>query len=80
MYGYIYKITNKVNGKIYVGKTEDTPQLRFEEHLRNVKRGTKQSKLYSAIKCYGPENFYVEEIDSADSLEELNKKERSGQG
>lgn len=76
MYGYIYKITNKVNGKIYVGKTEETPVLRFNEHLRTVKRGSKQSKLYSAIKHYGSDNFYVEELDSASSLEELNNKEK----
>lgn len=75
MYGYIYKITNKINGKIYVGKTEDTPELRFNEHLRTVKRGSKQSKLYSAIKCYGPDNFFVEELDRADTKEELNNKE-----
>lgn len=76
MYGYIYKIINKINGKVYVGKTEDTPELRFNEHLRTVKRGVKQSKLYSAIKCYGPENFMVEELDTANSRDELNQKEK----
>lgn len=38
MFGYIYKITNKVNGKAYVGKTTDTVQVRWKEHLKDFKR------------------------------------------
>ena len=73
--GYIYKITNTVNGKIYVGKTEETVERRFYEHKLSVKTGKKQSKLYSAMKHYGVDNFIVEEIDSASDSEELCKKE-----
>lgn len=74
-FGYIYKITNVVNGKIYIGKTEKTVETRFAEHLSNVKVGKKQSKLYSAMKHYGVENFTVEEIDTADDRDSLCEKE-----
>ena len=29
---YIYKITNKLNGKIYIGQTSRTVQERWKEH------------------------------------------------
>lgn len=75
-FGYIYKITNIINNKIYIGKTEETVEIRFLEHLSAVKVGKKKTKLYSAMKHYGVENFIVEEIDSADSRPELNEKEK----
>lgn len=31
--GYIYKITNNINGKMYVGKTERSINKRFSEHI-----------------------------------------------
>ena len=73
--GYIYKITNIVNGKIYVGKTEETIERRFYEHKLAVKTGKKQSKLYSAMKHYGIDNFIIEELDRSDDKDELCKKE-----
>ena len=74
--GYIYKITNTVNNKIYIGKTEETIERRFYEHKLNVKTGHKRSRLYSAMKHYGVDKFIVEELDHSDSSEELCEKER----
>lgn len=34
--GYIYKITNLINNKIYIGKTERTIQQRWAEHKKKV--------------------------------------------
>ena len=73
--GFIYKIINTVNGKIYVGKTTETIERRFYEHKLSVKTGKKQSKLYSAMKHYGIDNFIVEEIDQSDDYNELCNKE-----
>ena len=37
MIGYIYKITNKVNGKVYIGQTITTVQRRWNQHKRNAR-------------------------------------------
>lgn len=65
----IYKITNKQNGKIYVGQTINDLEFRFNQHCR------KGCYLYEAIKKYGVENFDKEIIDTATTREELDKKE-----
>lgn len=65
--GYIYKITNKINNKIYIGKTKDTIELRFKGHVRDAQKykdGNFRSHLYEAMNLYGIENFTVQEIES----------------
>lgn len=66
----IYKITNNVNGKIYIGQTIRTLEERFTEHKRN-----KKSLISKAFKKYGIENFTIEQIDTAESIDELNELE-----
>lgn len=75
--GYIYKITNNINNKIYVGKTTTTIQNRFKEHIKKARAnvGCFDSYFHKALIKYGIDNFTVEELDIADSLEELNQKE-----
>ncbi len=74
----IYKITNMISGKIYIGQTVQTVRDRWHEHSR-PRRGahTGRSAIASAISLYGKENFKIEEIDTASSLEELNIKEET---
>lgn len=75
MFGYIYKITNKINGKAYVGKTTDTVQVRWEEHLRDSRRSRCANRpLYSAIRKYGVDKFAVEVLEKVD-LENLSERE-----
>ena len=50
----IYKITNLINGKCYIGQTRRGLYIRFEEHCIN------DSKVGRAIKKYGKDNFYIE--------------------
>lgn len=71
--GYIYKITNKVNNKIYIGKTTKTIEYRFSVHIKNAKKHINRY-LYDAMNCYGYENFYVEEIEECDESI-LNERE-----
>ena len=33
--GYIYKITNNINGKVYIGKTDFTVESRWKNHLHD---------------------------------------------
>ncbi len=70
----IYKITNKINGKVYIGQTTRTLEVRKQGHLADAKKGLKRH-LYNAMNKYGVENFEFEEICTAESIEELNQLE-----
>lgn len=67
----VYKITNLVNGKIYIGITKRNPKIRFNEHLSN-----KKELLYKAKKKYGRENFSLEIIEDNISEDVINNKEK----
>lgn len=70
----IYKITCKVNNKIYVGQTTETLKQRFSRHM-GYQKHEHDTKFYRAIKKYGVENFFVEELDRAINQVELDEKE-----
>lgn len=74
--GYIYKIENKINHKIYIGQTVKYYEERFKQHKENYKREYfSQIVLYKAFKKYGIENFdfsAIEEIDN-NKLDEREK-------
>lgn len=61
--GYIYKIVNNINNKIYIGKTVETVERRFYEHLNEAKTNRFFRPLYAAMNKYGLENFTVETIE-----------------
>lgn len=67
MYGYIYKTTNLVNGKIYIGRHKSSV-------FTNYKGSGKA--LWNAINKYGWDNFKVELLCECESSEELNEKEK----
>ena len=72
---YIYKITNIINNKIYIGQVYNkTIYARFKRHLNGAKKSN--TLLAKAICKYGKENFIIEQIDTANNLDELNKKEK----
>lgn len=71
----IYKITNIVNGKFYIGKTTKSIEERFRRHTYNLKYKNKLTYLYKSFKKYGIDKFTIEHIDSATSIKELNDKE-----
>ena len=91
VYGVIYKITNKINNKVYIGQT--SRKNGFKDRYRSkgvgIERVYNRHKilkdngydynihLFEAIEKYGFENFDVTEIfDVAFSKEELNIKEK----
>lgn len=67
MIGYIYLVTNRVNGKIYVGQHK---KQQFDPSYKGSGR-----LIVKAIKKYGKDKFDVVMIDTADTKEELNQKE-----
>lgn len=74
MEGYIYKITNKCNSKIYIGQTKNIKK-RFTRHINDSINNILDTHLSRAIRKYGKENFSIEQIDTASTQDELNKKE-----
>ena len=86
-YGYIYKATNTINGKVYIGKTEKTIEKRWNGHLKEARalerlreafpnEKISGSHLNNAIIKYGGGVFSLNQEDIADNIEELNEKEK----
>lgn len=73
-FGVIYLFTNTVNGKQYVGQTVSALKDRTKKHFYDARKGC-TFLLHKAIRKYGEELFRVEEIDTAISRIDLNKKE-----
>ena len=71
---YIYKITNNLTGKIYVGRTNKTLEKRFQKHKQDAYRGV-DTYFYRAIRKYKIENFKIELIDTIDSIDNAIVKE-----
>lgn len=67
----IYKITNNINGKIYIGQSNNI-QRRFSEH--QTKGSISRIPVDIAIQKYGKENFSFEVLEEC-PVEELNTKE-----
>lgn len=69
---FIYKITNKLTGKVYIGQTIRDPKVRFYEHMND-----KESNDYfhCAVRKYGADSFEFDVIDTAITQDELNHKE-----
>lgn len=75
----IYKITNKINNKCYIGQTIKSAKQRWEEHQRHAfgsHPNDVNKTLYKAIRKYGLENFTFEVIqDNIETYEQLDKAE-----
>lgn len=72
---YIYKITNKLNGKAYIGKTLNNVETRWQEHIRESnKERSFERPLYRAIRKYGVKNFTLEILEEV-SEDVVNEKE-----
>ena len=71
----IYKVTNQLTGKLYIGQTIVSLKERWGQHCNNAPRKSHKSALHNAIRKYGKDNFKIEEIDSAKSIYELNSLE-----
>ena len=77
--GWIYKITNTVNDKCYIGQTSTSIQRRWSQHLNPKNHG---NALYSAMDKYGRDKFKIEKIEFVEAKEKkdlkqlLNQKEK----
>ena len=68
----IYKITNLINNKIYIGKTVGTAEERFKRHCRDAKGNIKNTDYFHlALRKYGLNNFKVEIVETNIENKEL---------
>lgn len=65
----IYMAKNKINNKIYIGQTIKSLNSRFKSHLRG------KTYFDNSLRKYGINNFEINIIDSASTIQELNQKE-----
>ena len=74
---HIYKITNLINNKLYIGKTHlSNIHQRFQQHLSDAKKSHREHRpLYDAINKYGTENFKIELIETVESDSEACERE-----
>ena len=76
MRGFIYKITNTINGKSYIGQTIQNVKERFYQHCATkCSKAVSNMAIHRAIKKYGKSNFTVEVIEEIASAN-LNDRER----
>lgn len=73
----IYKITNKINNKIYIGFTHKTAKGRFNQHCYISKNPNNKSFsiLHKAIKKYGRQNFLYNTVYMSNNKDEVLSKE-----
>ena len=65
---YIYKITNLINGKLYIGKTSNSIKERWKEHISDSqKERCEKRPLYDAFNKYGIDNFQIEKIEEVEN-------------
>ena len=75
--GYIYKISNTVNNKVYIGQTALSLERRWNLHKWTAENPSYPSypyPLYRAMRKYGINNFKIEIIEEIDN-KDLNERE-----
>jgi len=73
--GIVYKVENTITKEIYVGVTTGSIEIRIKDHLDKAKRGDGH-KFQEAIATYGADAFQWEQVDTANSINELAAKEK----
>lgn len=72
----VYKITNKINGKVYYGMTVRTLEERWSSHLSSVRQRSK-FRFHSAIRKYGVDCWDLCVVESSNNIEYIRKLEES---
>lgn len=71
----IYKITNLINKKIYIGRTIQLLKDRWSKHVSDSKNKNAKMAISHAIAKYGAQNFSIELIEKCASLDEMKRRE-----
>lgn len=67
----IYKITNKLNGRCYIGQTSTSLKIRYNTHCNK----SQNTYIARSIRKYGKEKFSIEELARYATKEDLNNAE-----
>jgi len=70
----VYAAHNRVNGKVYIGKTVKSLEKRWSRHLKDARRGVR-THFQNALREHGAETFTLTVLHHAASLQELNAME-----
>jgi len=70
----IYKITNIINNKVYIGLTKGSLESRWNRHVNSSVNGSNFT-IHNAIRKYGSKNFKIETIEKCNSISSLKKSE-----
>lgn len=71
----VYKITNLINNKIYIGITNQGAGVRFQKHLSDALHGS-PFPIHNALRKYGKQSFSLEIIEFCKTAEELKDREK----
>lgn len=71
--GKIYKYTNTINNKVYIGQTRQSLEQRDSKHLTQLDDNT---YFHRALKKYGRENFSLELVEDNIPIDLLDEKEK----
>lgn len=77
MYGIIYKVTNTINQKVYIGQTINSLEERKYYHFYRADNepSITHTHFINALRKYGKNAFTWEIIDTAENQDELDQKE-----
>lgn len=76
MTGVVYRVTNKINGKVYVGQTIRKFNRRKTQHIYHATILLESYPFYNAIRKYGEENFKWDILCECNCPEDLTKAEQ----
>lgn len=73
----IYRITNTITQKSYIGQTKNSLKERWYHHCYDAfKRKNKNFKIYNAIRKYGTESWILETLENIEDINLLNEREQ----
>jgi hypothetical protein len=72
---FVYVIKNIHNGKLYVGQTTKTPEIRWKQHVKDSQNVKRMWHFGLAIRKWGEKSFEIIEVHKCDSLPHMDQLE-----
>lgn len=72
---FLYKITNTITNKCYIGWTSKTVDQRWNQHITDALNFRDNRKFYNAIRKYGKDSWQIETLSEVESNDEAKTKE-----